>query len=206
MENETPGKGSTLILGRSFLMTAKTKIDVHARILSMEFGDILLQFNIFEAMKHPTEDHYLFGTDLIDELVEEYFQLDSHNEDIDNFAERTDPIEEADYAKSGEVHNLSDSADNNNDIADLDFEAELLEVLDQVCKHENPEYSIEAEKLSDLLGINPSICMHRILLEETTKPIRQQQRRMNLTILDMVKKEVTKLLVVGIIYSISDSE
>ncbi|RDX93593.1 Retrovirus-related Pol polyprotein from transposon 17.6, partial [Mucuna pruriens] len=71
MEDETSGKGSTIILGRPFLMTAKTKIDVHAGTLSMEFGDTLVQFNIFEAMKHPTEDHSLFGVDLIDELVEE---------------------------------------------------------------------------------------------------------------------------------------
>ncbi|RDX95386.1 hypothetical protein CR513_22086, partial [Mucuna pruriens] len=41
MEDETSGKGSTLILGRPFLMTARTKIDVHARTLSMEFGDTL---------------------------------------------------------------------------------------------------------------------------------------------------------------------
>ncbi|RDY03754.1 Retrovirus-related Pol polyprotein from transposon 17.6, partial [Mucuna pruriens] len=61
-------------------------------------------------------------------------------------------------------------------------------------------------KLSDLLGINPSICMHRILMEEESKPIRQQQRRMNPTILDVVKKEVTKLLATGIIYLILDSQ
>ncbi|RDX98853.1 hypothetical protein CR513_18187, partial [Mucuna pruriens] len=47
MEDETSGKGSTLILGRPFLMTARTKIDVHSRTLSMEFGDTLVQFNIF---------------------------------------------------------------------------------------------------------------------------------------------------------------
>ncbi|RDY07784.1 hypothetical protein CR513_08045, partial [Mucuna pruriens] len=136
MEDETSGQGSALILGRPFLMAAKTKIDVHAWMLPMEFGDTLVQFNIFEVMKHPTEDHSLFGIDLIDELVEEYFQLDSHSEDIDNFVERTDSIgclgsiseEETDYAKSREVHNLSDSVDNNNDIADLDFEAELLKL------------------------------------------------------------------------------
>ncbi|RDX89498.1 hypothetical protein CR513_28772, partial [Mucuna pruriens] len=68
MEDETLGKGSTLILGRSFLMTARTKIDVHAGTLSMEFGDILLQFNIFEATKNPMEDTPLFGIDLIDKL------------------------------------------------------------------------------------------------------------------------------------------
>ncbi|RDX98371.1 Retrovirus-related Pol polyprotein, partial [Mucuna pruriens] len=43
-------------------------------------------------------------------------------------------------------------------------------------------------------------------MEEESKPIRQQQRRMNPTILGVVKKEVTKLLVVGIIYPISDSQ
>ncbi|RDX98867.1 Retrovirus-related Pol polyprotein, partial [Mucuna pruriens] len=43
-------------------------------------------------------------------------------------------------------------------------------------------------------------------MEEEARPIRQQQRRLNLTILDMVKKEVTKLLAVGIIYLISDSQ
>ncbi|RDX72258.1 Retrovirus-related Pol polyprotein, partial [Mucuna pruriens] len=61
-------------------------------------------------------------------------------------------------------------------------------------------------KLSDLPGINPSICMHRILMEEDIKPIRQQQRRLNLTLLDVVKKEVTRLLAAGIIYPISDSQ
>ncbi|RDX62376.1 hypothetical protein CR513_59299, partial [Mucuna pruriens] len=69
MEDETPGKGSTLILGRPFLMTARTKIDVHVGTLSMEFGDTLVQFIIFEAMKHLVEDTSLFGIDLIDELV-----------------------------------------------------------------------------------------------------------------------------------------
>ncbi|RDX89428.1 hypothetical protein CR513_28849, partial [Mucuna pruriens] len=44
-------------------MTARTKIDVHVETLSMEFGDNLVQFNIFEAMKHPTKDPSLFGID-----------------------------------------------------------------------------------------------------------------------------------------------
>ncbi|RDX64474.1 Retrovirus-related Pol polyprotein from transposon 17.6, partial [Mucuna pruriens] len=332
MEDETFGKGSTLILGRPFLMTPRTKIDVHVGTLSMEFGDTLVQFNIFEVMKHPTEDHSLFGIDLIDELVEEYLQLDNSSEDSENFAGSTNLIsclgsitEEADYA---EVHNFPNSEDNNNDIADLDFETELFKLLDQACNLENPEcvnrvkakdaetkipffaqlatiFMTETEsakrgqdeekigvnlaqqlrdkadmlvetisanedqkqasaklivpsrsdpkaaqrpkansnltriedtkriiiannlhqeqedkllnilrqhkkaigwKLSDLPSINPSICMHRILMEEEFKPIRQQQRRLNLTILDVVKKEVTRLLAVGIIYPILDSQ
>ncbi|RDY14625.1 hypothetical protein CR513_00277, partial [Mucuna pruriens] len=77
MEDETSGKESTLILGRPFLMIARTKTNVHVGTLSMEFSDTLVPFNIFEAMKHPTKDHSLFGIDMIEELVEEYFQLDS---------------------------------------------------------------------------------------------------------------------------------
>ncbi|RDX72050.1 Retrovirus-related Pol polyprotein, partial [Mucuna pruriens] len=60
-------------------------------------------------------------------------------------------------------------------------------------------------KFSDLPGINPSIYLHKIMMEEEARPIRQQQRRLNPTIIEVVKKEVTKLLVVGIIYPISDS-
>jgi hypothetical protein len=60
--------------------------------------------------------------------------------------------------------------------------------------------------LADIPGISPSTCMHRILLEEGAKPVRQPQRRLNPLILDVVKKEVSKLLQVGIIYPISDSQ
>ncbi|RDX98404.1 hypothetical protein CR513_18683, partial [Mucuna pruriens] len=229
-------------------------------------------------MKHPTEDHSLFGIDMIEELVEEYFQPVSCSEDIEDFVENADVTsclgsitKEVDYE---EVHYLPNSEDDNDDIADLDFEAELFEVIDQVCNHENVECVNNAKvetdpksliensssppppmklkpllnhlkyvyldseqqrpvmiannlhqekedkllnilrqykkaigwKLSDLPGINPSICMHRILMEEEIKPIRQQQRRLNSKILDVVKKEVTKLLATGIIYPISDSQ
>ena len=59
--------------------------------------------------------------------------------------------------------------------------------------------------LADIAGISPSFCMHRILLEEDAKLVRQSQRRLNPQLMEVVKKEVTKLLQVGIIYNISDS-
>ena len=59
--------------------------------------------------------------------------------------------------------------------------------------------------LADLLGIIPSICMCWILLEDGSRPVRQPQWELNPKILDVVKKEVMKLLVVGIIYPILDS-
>ena len=50
------------------------------------------------------------------------------------------------------------------------------------------------------------ICTHRIHLEEDVKPSRQPQRRLNPIMKEVVKKEVLKLLDVGVIYPIADSK
>ncbi|GJZ47229.1 reverse transcriptase domain-containing protein, partial [Tanacetum coccineum] len=62
-----------------------------------------------------------------------------------------------------------------------------------------------AWKLSDIKGINPECCTHKILMEEDYKPVVQHQRRMNPKIYNVIKKEVEKLLDAGLIYPISDS-
>ncbi|XP_052723860.1 uncharacterized protein LOC128193792 [Vigna angularis] len=59
--------------------------------------------------------------------------------------------------------------------------------------------------ISDLKGISPSYCMHRIFMEEDFKPVAQPQRRLNPVMKEEVRKEVLKLLEAGIIYPISDS-
>ncbi|CAL8988467.1 unnamed protein product, partial [Prunus brigantina] len=50
------------------------------------------------------------------------------------------------------------------------------------------------------------MCMHRILMEEDSKPSRDAQRRLNPNMKEVVRAEVLKLLDVGIIYPISDSK
>ena len=60
-------------------------------------------------------------------------------------------------------------------------------------------------KISDLKGINPSICTHHIYLEEESKTVRQPQRRLNPHLQEVVRVEVLKLLQAGIIDPISDS-
>ncbi|GJT20788.1 reverse transcriptase domain-containing protein [Tanacetum coccineum] len=62
-----------------------------------------------------------------------------------------------------------------------------------------------AWKLSDIKGINPEFCTHKILMEDDYKPEVQHQRRVNPKIHDVIKKEVEKLLDAGLIYPISDS-
>jgi hypothetical protein len=59
--------------------------------------------------------------------------------------------------------------------------------------------------IDDIKGISPSVCMHRILMEDDHKPSIEFQRRLNPNLKDVVKKEVLKLLDAGIIYPISDS-
>ncbi len=60
-------------------------------------------------------------------------------------------------------------------------------------------------KISDLKGISPAYCMHKIHMEAEYKPVVQPQRRLNPTMKEVVKKEVLKLLDAGMIYPISDS-
>nr|GFC46948.1 reverse transcriptase domain-containing protein [Tanacetum cinerariifolium] len=62
-----------------------------------------------------------------------------------------------------------------------------------------------AWKLSDIQGINPEFCTHKILMEDDYKPAVQHQRRVNPKIQDVIKKEVEKLLDARLIYPISDS-
>ena len=59
--------------------------------------------------------------------------------------------------------------------------------------------------IEDLTGISPSICMHKILLNDDAKTSVEHQRRLNLVMKGVVRKEVLKWLNAGFIYAISDS-
>ncbi|RDY09981.1 hypothetical protein CR513_05568, partial [Mucuna pruriens] len=87
MEDEPFGEGSALILGRPFLMTTRTKIDVHAGILSMEFGNTFVKFNIFQALKHLAEHNSIFSIDTIEGLVKEYAQISIDHANLVNFVD-----------------------------------------------------------------------------------------------------------------------
>ena len=62
-----------------------------------------------------------------------------------------------------------------------------------------------AWSMEDLKGISPSICMHKILMEENAKPSIEHQRRLNPVMKEGVRKEILKWLNAGFIYSILDS-
>ncbi|KAK4401042.1 hypothetical protein Sango_1210300 [Sesamum angolense] len=67
-ENTSPNSTS-ILLGRPFLKTSKTKIDVDARILSMEFDNEVVSFNIGGVTQNSSDIHSVFLIDFIDPLV-----------------------------------------------------------------------------------------------------------------------------------------
>ncbi|XP_075077572.1 uncharacterized protein LOC107809821 [Nicotiana tabacum] len=60
--------------------------------------------------------------------------------------------------------------------------------------------------MSDIRGISPAFCMHKILIEEGHKPSIEQQRRLNPNMKEVVRKEVIKWLDAGIVFPISYSK
>nr|KYP61763.1 hypothetical protein KK1_016273 [Cajanus cajan] len=272
-----------IILGRPFSKIARTKIDVFAGTLSMEFGDIIVHFNILDAMKFPYKAHFIFCVELIDEHIHDFDSshakthsflfylysclscIESKSESKFEFGCEFDYDEASEFEPLGVVPLGLDFIDSEftNHVARSTKESNLqveVQVEVQVAKPllpslvpsdvqpaptpelkplpENLKYAyLEDEErfpviistyldvdqedrllhvlrkhkkaigwtLEDISGISPSTCMQRILLEDGAKPMRQPHRRLNPVILDVVKKEVTKLLQDGIIYPIFDS-
>ncbi|XXG63722.1 hypothetical protein AAC387_Pa05g1843 [Persea americana] len=81
----------------------------------------------------------------------------------------------------------------------FDEESKLLKVL-------KAHKTAFGWSITDIKGISLTMCMHRILLEEDSKPTREAQRRLNPHMKEVVKVEILKLLDVGIIYPISNSK
>nr|XP_027120653.1 uncharacterized protein LOC113737658 [Coffea arabica] len=82
MDDEHSHDPSPLLLGRPFLSTARTKIDVNKGTLSMEFDGEIVHFNIFESMKYPSELHAgsVFSINIIDPAVREVFEIEDSDE------------------------------------------------------------------------------------------------------------------------------
>ncbi|XP_070679218.1 uncharacterized protein [Malus domestica] len=63
-----------ILLGRPFMKTARTNIDVYSGTLSMEFDGEVVNFNLSDSIKHPSEDHSCFSIDIIDSLAQGYLE------------------------------------------------------------------------------------------------------------------------------------
>ncbi|XP_016702196.1 uncharacterized protein [Gossypium hirsutum] len=79
MEDDNSANASDILLGRPFLSTTQTKIDVRSGILTMEFSGEIVKFNVYEAMNRPSMISNVSNIDNIDPLIE--LHLEYHDKD-----------------------------------------------------------------------------------------------------------------------------
>ncbi|CAN6542471.1 unnamed protein product [Malus baccata var. baccata] len=255
-----------ILLGRPFMKTARTKIDVYSGTLSMEFDGEVVNFNLSDSIKYPSEDHSCFSIDIIDSLAQGYFE-DLNDDALEKVITQGMELttKGADSSVTHGIHGLGHAVPPSDEIF------ELVAALESLPKHggKSPNFDSipistnkllpsivqapildlkplpshlkyiflgenetlpaiisssltaqEEEKLvrvlkefksalgwtlADIKGISPTTCMHHIFLEEGAKPTREAQRRLNPPMMEVVKKEIIKLLDCGVIYPISDS-
>ncbi|XP_070675709.1 uncharacterized protein [Malus domestica] len=69
MEDSDHSPPLPILLGKPFMKTARTKIDVFKGMLTMEFDGDVIDFNISDAMRYPSDDHSCFSINIIDSLA-----------------------------------------------------------------------------------------------------------------------------------------
>ncbi|CAN6547365.1 unnamed protein product [Malus baccata var. baccata] len=252
MEDSPHSTPLPILLGRPFMKTARTKINMFKGTLTMEFDGEVIDFNLSESIKFPKDDHSCFSTDIIDDLAQDFLdclERDTLETTIAQGIGQTSGFavprseEEAEIVAALESlpqHHCKPSNPisipvSTNKLLPSVIQAPVLELkplpdhLKYVFLGDNETLpvivsssltTIEEEKLirvlkdhkttigwtlADIRGISPTTCMHRILLEEGAKPTREAQCRLNPPMMEVVKKEIIKLLDCGVIYPISDS-
>ena len=238
-----------IILGRPFLATAGTMIDVKNGKLSLTVGNESAEFNLTNALKQPSLEDSCCRIDLIDDLVKETLVTKPLDDPLEESLVYDGPFEK----ERVDVIAFTQLLEATPQLPPSKVRIEKLEVepksppiekvkvpqvelkplpsnlryeflgpdssypvivnanlsnteIDRLLEVLRLHRKVIGYTIDDIKGINPSICMHRILLEDGYKPCIEHQRRLNPNMKEVVKKEVLKLLDAGIIYPISDSE
>nr|GEX45100.1 reverse transcriptase domain-containing protein [Tanacetum cinerariifolium] len=246
-----------LILGRSFLRTGHSLIDVYGEEITLWVNDKVVTFNLNHTTRYSSTyyDMSVNQIDVIDVAREEYAQemlRFSKNSSGDNpnstsktiisdsspsltLSEGSDFILEEieaylkDESISTEIYHAD--CDPKGDIclkivkwgpistpsdepkARRKGTNKLPVIIAKDLKYDEKEALLKvlkshkraiAWKITDIKGIDPHFCTHKILMEKDYKPTVQSQRRVNQKIHEVIKKEVIKLLDEGMIYLISD--
>ncbi|XP_022635852.1 uncharacterized protein LOC106758260 [Vigna radiata var. radiata] len=164
MEDGFSHGSAPIILGRPFLKTARTKIDVYAGTLSMEIADIVVHFNILDAMKYPAEDHSVFRVYTLDDIVViDDMHVYDDSDDIDD----VEPTLELKQLPKNLKYVYLEDDERKSVIISTSLDSVQEERLLGVLRAHKKAIGLS---LADIPGISPSTCMHRILLEDGAKP------------------------------------
>ncbi|GKB10736.1 reverse transcriptase domain-containing protein [Tanacetum coccineum] len=222
-----------IILGRPFLATARAMIDAFNKKITLKIGDEEVIFDVDQTIKKThTKDDECYGINDFDQTIHLEAQGLLEDNRTDSFLLKdlentsTKPIRKYESGKIRNKHLCSASANEIDkkkpELKDLPSHLEyaylkgdkthpviiaskltkkekvsLLQVLE---KHKGAI----AWKMSDIKGISPSFCTHKILMEESFKSVIQPQRRLNPKVQDVVKNKIVRLLDSGLICPIPD--
>nr|GEX89107.1 reverse transcriptase domain-containing protein [Tanacetum cinerariifolium] len=194
-----------LILRRSFLRTGRALIDVYGKEITLRVNDEAITSHLNQTTRYSStyDDMSINRIDIIDVAGEEYAQEMigfSNNFSGGNPTSTFEPI-------------ISDSSPSLTPFEGIKAKSSIEEhpelKLKDLPSHLEYAYLEGIDKLpvkiTDIKGIDPRFCTHKILMEEDYKPAVQSQRWVNHKIHDVIKKEVMKLLDEEMIYLISDS-
>ncbi|XP_047961453.1 uncharacterized protein LOC125206210 [Salvia hispanica] len=84
MSDNESAESSGVLLGRPFLRTTKTIIDVFDGTICLDYHGEKYTFNIDEAMKKPLDVENLHSVDVINPLVQEYLETELMHEQFNN--------------------------------------------------------------------------------------------------------------------------
>nr|GEW83299.1 reverse transcriptase domain-containing protein [Tanacetum cinerariifolium] len=215
-----------LILGRSFLKTGRALIDVFECELTLHVGKEAITFNLDQTSRYSANynDNSINRIDVIEMACEEYYLELLKFFDVIASGNPTpyyDPIvsttsltltpfenkaflnDDPSLPPPNQGNYLPEVRDNKFPVIIVkDLSVEEKTALIMVLKSHKRAISW---KLSDIMGINPEFCTHKIFMEDDFEPAIQHHRRVNPKIHDVIKQEVLKLLDAGLIYPISDS-
>nr|GEX93722.1 reverse transcriptase domain-containing protein [Tanacetum cinerariifolium] len=210
-----------LILGRSFLRTSHALTDIYGEEITLrEYAQEVLGFSKNSSGGNPTSTSEPIisntspsltpfeGSDFILEEIEAYLKDDSVSPEIDH----------ANCGQEGDICLIEKLL--NNDpfqlpLMDLNQEevAKAKSSIEEPPKlelkylpsHLEYAYLEGIDKLPVIIAKGLKDDEKEALLKEDYKPAVQSQRQVNPKILEVIKKEVIKLLDAGMIYPISDS-
>ena len=239
-----------VILGRPFLATANAIIHCRGGLMTLSFGNMTVNLNIFNVIKGMGDEKDMCEVNMVDSVVQKYLENVSHDDPLKSCLVSSSWDEEVTTLDSEFLHSIIE----HNEVLEVNGWAPIFEPLppneDKALPYEERPPKLELKPLpthlkyaflgeeetfpviissslelnqenqllevlkthrtalgwtiADIKGISPLICTHRIHLEEDVKPSRQPQRRLNPIMKEVVKKEVLKLLDVGLIYPIAD--
>nr|GEW42552.1 DNA-directed DNA polymerase [Tanacetum cinerariifolium] len=207
-----------LILGRFLLRTVRALIDVYGEEITLK--DVLdFQYNPKNSSPTLVSDDLIFKNDSCKEPIvksssptltpfgENPFQHPSMDLKLAKESKEKSFVEEPPELELKELpsHLKYAFLEDSNKLPVIiakNLKVDEREALINVLKSHKQAI---AWKIFDIKGIDPRFCSHKILMEDDYKPAAQSQRRVNPKIHDVIKKEVIKLLDIGMIYPISDS-